>query len=103
MVFVIGAERCSPRLVCPSKSSRPRLGHSRWQTTADGYIESDREGEREAANVASRLLEVGKGRQSDSPQIGSATLCCDTLSPRIAIDRCGKLQKKMITLAGCVL
>ena len=23
--------------------------------------------------------------------------------PRIAIDRCGKLQKKMITLAGCVL
>jgi hypothetical protein len=36
-----------------------RLGHSRWHTTADWYIESDREGEREAANVASRLLEVG--------------------------------------------
>jgi hypothetical protein len=25
------------------------------------------------------------------------------IDPRIAIDRCGKLQKKMITLAGCVL
>jgi len=43
----------------PIKVIQNRLGHSRWQTTADWYIESDREGEREAANVASRLLEVG--------------------------------------------
>jgi hypothetical protein len=72
MVFVIGAERCSTGLVCRSKSSRPTPGHSRWQTTADWYIESDREGKREGTNVAARLLEVGKGRQSDSPQIVSA-------------------------------
>jgi hypothetical protein len=44
----------------PIKVIQARLGHSRWQTTADWYIESDTEGEREAANVASRLLEVGK-------------------------------------------
>ena len=43
----------------PIKVIQNRLGHSRWQTTADWYIESDREGEREAANVASRLLGAG--------------------------------------------
>jgi hypothetical protein len=58
----------------PIKVIQARLGHSRWHTTADWYIESDREGGREAANVASRLLEVEKGRQSDSLQIVSATL-----------------------------
>jgi len=37
-----------------------RLGHSRWQTTADWYIENHAEGEREAAKIASGLLEAGK-------------------------------------------
>ena len=58
----------------PIKIIQARPGRSRWQTTADWYTESDREGEREAANVASRLLEVGRGRRSDSPQIVSVTL-----------------------------
>jgi hypothetical protein len=58
----------------PMEVIQAKPGRSRWQTTADWYIESDREGEREAANVASRLLEVGEGRQSDSPRIVSATL-----------------------------
>ena len=58
----------------PIKVIQARLGHSRWQTTADWYIESDMEGEREAANIASGLLEAGKGRQDDSSQIVSATV-----------------------------
>jgi hypothetical protein len=64
----------------PIKVIQARLGHSRWQTTADWYIESNREGEREAANIAARLLEVGKGRQSDSPQIVCATVSVKLLA-----------------------
>ncbi len=58
----------------PIKVIQNRLGHPRWQTTADWYIESDREGEREAAHVASRLLEAGKGSQDDLSQIVSVTV-----------------------------
>ena len=36
----------------PIKVIQARLGHSRWQTTADWYIENHTEGEREAADVA---------------------------------------------------
>jgi len=62
----------------PIKVIQARLGHSRWQTTADWYIESDMEGEREAANVASRLLEAGKGSQDDLSQIVSVTVSCNS-------------------------
>jgi integrase len=58
----------------PIKIIQARLGHSRWQTTADWYVETDIEGEREAAMVASRLLEVGNRKQDDSSQIVSATV-----------------------------
>ena len=64
----------------PIKVIQARLGHSRWQTTADWYIESDREGEREAAIVASRLLEARKGMQGDSSQIVSATVSVKLLA-----------------------
>ena len=40
----------------PIKLIQARLGHSRWQTTADWYIEDHAEGERAAADVASKLL-----------------------------------------------
>lgn len=53
----------------PIKVIQARLGHSRWQTTADWYIESDREGEREAANVASQLLEAGREGRTIHPKL----------------------------------
>jgi len=53
----------------PINVIQARLGHSRWQTTADWYIESDREGEREAANVASRLLEAGREGRTIHPKL----------------------------------
>ncbi len=57
----------------PIKVIQARLGHSRWQTTADWHIESrsHTEGEREAAYVASQLLEAGSEKGSDSPRIVS--------------------------------
>lgn len=40
----------------PVKVIQARLGHSKWETTADWYVEFSREGEREAAEVISHLL-----------------------------------------------
>ena len=41
----------------PVKVIQARLGHSKWETTADWYVEFSREGEREAAEVISNLLQ----------------------------------------------
>jgi len=66
----------------PIKVIQARLGHSRWQTTADWYIESDREGEREAANVASRLLQVGREGRTIHPKL-LAQLLAYTVSVKL--------------------
>jgi integrase len=40
----------------PIKDIQARLGHSRWQTTADWYIEENDQGQQNAAEIASRFL-----------------------------------------------
>jgi len=41
----------------PVKVIQARLGHSKWETAADWYVEFSREGERQAAEVISHLLQ----------------------------------------------
>jgi integrase len=53
----------------PINVIQARLGHSRWQTTADWYIENHTEGERAAADVASRLLEAGREGRTIHPKL----------------------------------
>ena len=55
-----------------------RLGHSRWQTTADWYIENHAEGERAAADVASKLLDGWERKEEVS-----VAKCCRNVAVRL--------------------
>ena len=55
-----------------------RLGHSRWQTTADWYIENHAEGERAAADVASKLLDGWERKEEVS-----VPKCCRNVAIRL--------------------
>ena len=55
-----------------------RLGHSRWQTTADWYIENHAEGERAAADVASKLLDGWERKEEVS-----VPKCCRNVAVRL--------------------
>jgi hypothetical protein len=59
-----------------------RLGHSRWQTTADWYIENHAEGERTAADVASKLLD-GWERKEEVKEDVSVPKCCRNVAVRL--------------------
>jgi len=69
-----GREPSSTGLVRRSKSSRTDWATPAGKRLRIGISKSDTEGEREAANTTSGLLEAGKGRQGDLSQIVTATV-----------------------------
>ena len=53
------AGRMLYRAGVPIKDIQARLGHSRWEVTANWYVEASTKGEQEAAEIAASFLNPG--------------------------------------------